>query len=117
MLYQDAVIDETLALTQTHARVPTTWIFVSDHSVETANDADKTGHSQTTAGGYKIPMLYWSTDEQSSASTKGYRADWLSDFLLDRAGIRWKNERSDRSLTSATYRWTDPASKKRFQAK
>lgn len=117
MRYQDAVIDETLALTQTHARVPTTWIFVSDHSVETANDADKTGHSQTTAGGYKIPMLYWSTDEQSSASTTGYRADWLSDFLLDRAGIRWKNERSDRSLTSATYRWTDPASKKRFQAK
>lgn len=117
MRYQDAVIDETLTLTQAEAKAPTTWIFISDHSVETGHDADKTGHSQTTAGGYTIPMLYWSNESRDKAAATGYRTDWLSHFLLDRAGIRWKNERLDRSLSSERYRWTAPDSKKRFEGK
>ena len=62
-------------------------------------------------------MLYWSNESRDKAAATGYRTDWLSHFLLDRAGIRWKNERLDRSLSSEHYRWTAPDSKKRFEGK
>lgn len=117
MLYQDGILDKTLELTQDfdkkHPNVKTSWIFLSDHSVETGQMKDRTGHSNSSLAGYTIPFLFWTPDNDLSEGEvaredAGFRADWLSYMLLDLAGIHVKFPIYEKSWLSPSYHWIEP---------
>lgn len=117
MLYQDQVVSRTLALTEESDKkrsdVKTSWIFLSDHSVETGRRADRVGHSNKTISGYTIPFLFWTQKSDLSEGeivqeNASFRSDWLSYFLLDLAGIRCNFPIFEKSWLSHQYKWIEP---------
>lgn len=122
VLYQDQILEESLQLTKSLAgNSSSLWFFLSDHGVETGDRGDRTGHSQTTPGGYRIPVLMWADSKTAQKlhfdriPKQSFRSDWLSYTLLDAAGIRWKEEVLERSVFRPDYLWLAPASKQRFE--
>ncbi len=117
MLYQDAVLFDTLKLTQNfdknHPDVKTSWIFLSDHSVETGQRKDRTGHSNNSLGGYTIPFLFWTpysdlSEGEEVQEGSSFRSDWLSYMLLDLAGIHCNFPIFEKSWLSKQYKWKEP---------
>ena len=120
--YQDQILSQSLELARSASKNDTAlWFYLSDHGVETGLNEDRTGHSQTTPSGYRIPLLMWASPSFANKlhfaeiTNRSFRADWLSSSLLDAAGIRWKEEIPSRSVFSSQYRWEAPASKLRFE--
>lgn len=113
MRYQDDILARTIdvLLASPAARAPYDWFFISDHGQELGEAENRTGHSNTTPGGYRIPFL-WLTDERTvlpeEIEVRPFRADDLSVLLLDEAGIRLKSEPAERRFTSSDYRWRSP---------
>ena len=113
MRYQDDILARTIdvLLASPAARAPYDWFFISDHGQELGEAENRTGHSNTTPGGYRIPFL-WLTDERTvlpeEIEARPFRADDLSVLLLDEAGIRLKSEPAERRFTSSDYRWRSP---------
>ena len=122
VVYQDQILSQSLNLVRTAVGTdPALWFYLSDHGVETGLHEDRTGHSQTTPSGYRIPLLMWASPPLaeklrfSEMPNRSFRSDWLSPSLLDAAGIRWKEEVPSRSVFSEKYRWEAPESKRRFE--
>ena len=115
MLYQDRVLSEALKISKASDKSgPLTWVFLSDHGVETGNRGDFIGHSSKTIGGYSIPFFYWSSDQDlkrdpAEFTQRPFRADWLSFLLLDLAKIQCKFPYSEKSWSNADYQWKEPS--------
>lgn len=123
VLYQDSVLADALSLTEASSdRIPAFWLYLSDHGVETGNHADRTGHSQTTPSGYRIPLLLWADPRLSpdwnwqSLSQRSFRSDDLSALLLKAAGIELSIP-STPTLLDKDYVWRVPPSKAQFEPK
>lgn len=110
MLYQDAVISRSLELARDAAKSsPVSWIYLSDHGQELGLSLNRTGHSATTASGYRIPLLLWASDaDRRSAETNPFRADWFPALLLDEAGIQMQGVDRTESLLNPEYHWIRP---------
>lgn len=115
MLYQDRVLSEAFKISKAFDKSgPLTWVFLSDHGVETGNRGDFIGHSSKTIGGYSIPFFYWCSDQESKRdrakfAQRPFRADWLSFLLLDLAKIPCKFPYSEKSWSNADYQWKEPS--------
>lgn len=110
MLYQDDVISRTWRMTKEKAaHTAVEWIYLSDHSQELGEGANRTGHSATTAGGYRIPLLLWSSaEDRRVAASRPFRGDWLSPVLLDVAGIRLRGTDPTQDILRSDYAWIRP---------
>ena len=123
VLYQDRVLAESLTLTETSSKqTPAFWLYLSDHGVETGAYDDRSGHSQTTPSGYRIPVLMWASPSLSTQwawsdlQNRSFRSDWLPSVLFSAAGIELKTP-TPPSVLSKDYQWQDPPSKTRFLPK
>ncbi len=112
MRYQDEVIAGTLMLSQASAAatgIPLNWLYIADHGQELGDSENRTGHTQTTPGGYRIPCMLWLSDAEPRAiEERPFRSDWLSPLLLELADIDWHGKRIDEVLVSDLYRWRPP---------
>lgn len=110
MLYQDNIISRTLQLAQkTAQQTPVEWIYLSDHSQELGETLNRTGHSSTTASGYRIPLLLWSSEaDRRTLNERPFRADWLSPLVLDASRIKLRDIDVTQSLLNPDYRWVRP---------
>ena len=123
VLYQDTVLADSLELTEASSKhIPAFWLYLSDHGVETGNYENRTGHSQTTPSGYRIPFLMWADPTLSTQwvwsdlQHRSFRSDGLRHILFTAAGIELKSQAMP-SLLSKDYQWQDPPSKTRFLTK
>lgn len=123
VLYQDRVLAESLALTEASSKqTPAFWLYLSDHGVETGAYDDRSGHSQTTPSGYRIPVLMWASPSLSTQwawsdlQNRSFRSDWLPSVLFSAAGIELQTP-TPPSVLSKDYQWQDPPSKTRFLPK
>jgi len=113
MRYQDEVLYQLLTLTRENALlsgIPTDWLFLSDHGQETGDYINRAGHSPRTPAGFRIPLLFWSSNDLPRISARRpFRADGLSPLLLSLAGIHWSRENPAENFASQNYRWRRPA--------
>lgn len=113
MRYQDEVLCQLLTTTRENALLtgtPTDWLFLSDHGQETGDFINRAGHSTQTPSGFRIPLLFWSSDDAPHmAVNRPFRADGLSPLLLSLAGIHWLREKPAENFASRDYRWRRPA--------
>lgn len=113
MRYQDQVLSALLKLTREKSLQATAladWIFLSDHGQETGEFINRAGHSDRTPAGFRIPLLFWSSDDAPRMpENRPFRADGLSPLLLSIAGIHWARERSIEDFASKDYRWHRPS--------
>ncbi len=115
MAYQDQIIFETLALTEQNCKNrPVMWVYISDHGNETGDTLDRTGHSSATLSGYKVPFLFWMSEDFENSFARNlkapreFRSDWLSHFLLDAAGVQINHPAVSHSILSDSYRYQEP---------
>lgn len=113
MRYQDQVIAETLNLSEDAAtqEKPVVWAYISDHGQELGEAENRTGHSQTTPDGYRVPFVLWSSDNRFSKDLvhQPFRADRLDTAMLSTAGIRRKLEAANEDFLSKAYDFDAPA--------
>lgn len=113
MRYQDEVLYQLLTTTRENALLtgtPTDWLFLADHGQETGDFINRAGHSTQTPSGFRIPLLFWSSDDAPHmAANRPFRADGLSPLLLSLAGIHWLREKPAENFASRDYRWRRPA--------
>ncbi len=110
VLYQDTVLADSLELTEASSKhIPAFWLYLSDHGVETGNYENRTGHSQTTPNGYRIPFLMWADPTLST--------QWVWSDLQHRSfrsdGLNYENRTGHSQTTPNGYRipflmWADP---------
>lgn len=114
VLYHDSVVGETLRLTRELGRADgyRAWMYLSDHGQEVGHGSNHTGHSPSTASGYRIPALIWrnSASDPYPSGTGGrpFRADWAGWTISDLLNIRWTGDSTDRNALAANYQWQDP---------
>lgn len=112
MRYQDLVLDASLNLAEHAAsrKKPVIWAYISDHGQELGESENRTGHSQTTPDGYRVPLVLWSSDNRLSRKLveKPFRADLLDSLMLSAAGIRRKDEISKEVFFSKDYDFDAP---------
>jgi heptose-I-phosphate ethanolaminephosphotransferase len=106
MRHHDAIITETLTLTQksTTNLSRAAWVFVSDHGQEVGHVKDYAGHSFSTPGGFRIPAFIWQkqplAQDHHDLSERVFRLDWM--------GIEWQQRNHQRDILSADYRFIEP---------
>ena len=109
--YHDSVVAATLDLTR-QLGGKSTWLYFSDHGQEVGSVSDHAGHSVTSADGYRVPLLIWSS---GAASIPGHvfqqpvRTDWLGYSVMNLLGIAWQGHHAQRDVLDPAYRWIDPA--------
>lgn len=112
MRYQDQVIAQTLDLAEAAARSekPVIWSYISDHGQELGEAENRTGHSQTTPDGYRVPFVVWSSDGRfkKPIEAKPFRADLLDTWMLSAAGIERKDEMPKEDIASQQYDFDAP---------
>ena len=112
MRYQDQVIAQTLDLAEAAARSekPVIWSYISDHGQELGEAENRTGHSQTTPDGYRVPFVVWSSDGRfkKPIEDKPFRADLLDSWMLSAAGIECKDEMPKEDIASQQYDFDAP---------
>ena len=112
MRYQDLVLDASLNLAEHAAssKKPVIWAYISDHGQELGESENRTGHSQTTPDGYRVPLVLWSSDDRLSRKLveKPFRADFLDSLMLSAAGIRRKDEIPKEVFFSKDYDFDAP---------
>lgn len=111
MLYQDSIISRTWTMAHEKSADGTAveWIYVSDHSQELGETANRTGHSATTAAGYRIPLLLWSsTQDRRNVDARPFRGDWFTPMLFAAAGIRLRGIRTTEDILAQDYAWVRP---------
>lgn len=120
--YQDIVLDDLLRITKEHAKdKPTFWLYLSDHSVETGDCFDKTGHKVDSITSYKIPLIFWGnqafySEKETPKIVDGFRSDWLGETLLEAAGIKLKGIAEEKSIFSSKYRFAMPENVNRLMS-
>ncbi len=109
--YQDEILARSLELARASSEGKILdWVYVSDHGQELGDDENRTGHSNTTADGYRVPLLFWLSDRSDAKDweNRPFRTDRLSPTLLALAGIRWKDEDAGRIFLDPAYVWEKP---------
>lgn len=113
MLYHDAVVAQTLQLTRM-AGSPIgsrAWMYLSDHGQEVGHDSDRTGHSPSTASGYRIPAIVWRNDGPALPSDVGqrpFRSDWTAWTIADLLGLEWAGQSKVNDVLDPAYVWRAP---------
>lgn len=115
ILYQDTVVAsvfEKIKSSPSSAEDYKSVIYVSDHGQEVGHQTNKVGHSPSTASGYKIPTIIWTstgTDVASkNISDRPFRADWLAWTMSDLMALRWNSYDPSRSIINSSYSWISP---------
>ena len=116
VVYQDRVVAsvfEKLRSSPSSADDYKSIIYVSDHGQEVGHQTNKVGHSPSTASGYKIPTIIWTstgTDVASkNISDRPFRADWLAWTMSDLMALRWNSYEPSRSIINPSYSWVSPS--------
>ena len=116
VVYQDRVVAsvfEKLRGSPSSADDYKSIIYVSDHGQEVGHQTNKVGHSPSTASGYKIPTIIWTstgTDVASKIiSDRPFRADWLAWTMSDLMALRWNSYEPSRSIINPSYSWVSPS--------
>lgn len=116
VVYQDRVVAsvfEKLRSSPSSADDYKSIIYVSDHGQEVGHQTNKVGHSPSTASGYKIPTIIWTstgTDVSSkNISDRPFRADWLAWTMSDLMALRWNSYEPSRSIINPSYSWVSPS--------
>ncbi|ACY33233.1 phosphoethanolamine transferase [Comamonas thiooxydans] len=116
VVYQDRVVAsvfEKLISSPSSADDYKSIIYVSDHGQEVGHQTNKVGHSPSTASGYKIPTIIWTstgTDVASkNISDRPFRADWLAWTMSDLMALRWNSYEPSRSIINPSYSWVSPS--------
>lgn len=108
--YHDATVAATLDLSS-HAPGKQMWVYLSDHGQEVGHTIDRAGHSATTPDGYRIPLMVWSSYQDTapgSSLTLPVRGDWLAHSLTNLLGIEWQGDQPGQDVFDARYRWQPP---------
>ncbi len=108
--YHDAIVSETLTLTQ-RLGGNAVWVLFSDHGQEVGGNSDRAGHSDTTADGYRIPLLVWGSPMlklPEQTFRQPVRADWLGHSLIKLLRLEWPGYRPEKDVLDLRYQWTDP---------
>lgn len=91
VLYQDSLIGQFLQpLQQIHAKqnVKKSFIYISDHGNETGHYKSFAGHSPGTSSGYRVPMVFWSTQPfKTGVTTQKIDTSELDFNVLQEMGI------------------------------
>lgn len=116
ILYQDTVVSsvfEKLRSSPSSADDYKSIIYVSDHGQEVGHQTNKVGHSPSTASGYKIPTIIWTSTGINSVSknisNRPFRADWLAWTMSDLMALRWNSYDPSRSIINSSYSWISPS--------
>jgi heptose-I-phosphate ethanolaminephosphotransferase len=114
LLYHDAVLSDLLDLLRGHLDPAGrgAWMYLSDHGQEVGHEVDRSGHSATTAAGYRIPAMVWRSDMPAGAASaladRPFRGDWGGWAVADLLGIDWPGRQPERSVLGPDYRWQPP---------
>ncbi len=114
LLYHDAVLSDLLGLLRGHVDPAGrgAWMYLSDHGQEVGHEVDRSGHSATTAAGYRIPAMVWRSDMPAGAASsfadRPFRGDWGGWAMADLLGIDWAGRQAERSVLASDYRWQAP---------
>lgn len=115
ILYQDSVISSVFEKLRKPVDIADEYrsiLYVSDHGQEVGHQTNKVGHSPSTASGYKIPAIIWTSGKPDSVSRKlserPFRADWLAWTMADLMALKWNSYNSSRSFISKNYKWISP---------
>ncbi|PIG08943.1 phosphoethanolamine transferase [Comamonas sp. 26] len=116
VVYQDRVVAsvfEKLRSSPSSADDYKSIIYVSDHGQEVGHQTNKVGHSPSTASGYKIPTIIWTSTGTDVASKNIYdrpfRSDWLAWTMSDLMALRWNSYEPSRSIINPSYSWVSPS--------
>lgn len=110
MLYHDSVVAQTLQLARTTGRTTEkrSWMYLSDHGQEVGHSSDRTGHSPSTASGYRIPAIVWRNDWQApqiDLAMRPFRSDWMGWTMMELLGIQWAEQINARNVLNPNYIW------------
>jgi heptose-I-phosphate ethanolaminephosphotransferase len=108
--YHDQTVAATLDLSR-HAPGRQTWVYLSDHGQEVGHTIDRAGHSPSTPDGYRIPLMVWSSYQDTapgSVLSLPVRGDWLAYSLTNLLGIEWKGDLPGQDVFDPRYRWQPP---------
>lgn len=109
--YHDSTVAATLDLAR-QAAGRQTWVFLSDHGQEVGHTIDRAGHSATTADGYRIPLMVWSSfasPAPGAALLAPVRGDWFGFSLARLLGIEWPGAQPRQDVLDRRYRWQAPS--------
>jgi heptose-I-phosphate ethanolaminephosphotransferase len=85
-------------------------LYFSDHGQEVGHGIDFAGHSESTAAGYAIPVLWWTRDgalpagrRPSALADRPFRLDWADHAVQHLLGIRSALYRPELDLLGPDY--------------
>ncbi len=108
--YHDQTVAATLDMSR-HAPGKQMWVYLSDHGQEVGHTIDRAGHSATTPDGYRIPLMVWSSYQDTAPGSRlslPVRGDWLAHSLTNLLGIEWQGDQPGQDVFDARYRWQPP---------
>ncbi|BDR09404.1 phosphoethanolamine transferase [Comamonas thiooxydans] len=115
ILYQDKIVGSIFEKA-TSSNFPSadfrSVVYVSDHGQEVGHSTNRVGHSPSTESGYKIPAVFWVSDELISTSQEmsniSFRADWLAWTVSDLLSLKWDGKIQSRNIFSKEYKFHPP---------
>lgn len=108
--YHDSVLAATLDLTRQYGG-RAVWVYLSDHGQDVVSKGSFAGHSNSTAEGYRIPLLLWGDSVSKIPPEifgKFVRSDWLAYSLMDILGVAWPGQRDQKNVLNPGYEWIPP---------